>query len=251
MDLGLSGKVALVTGGSKGIGRGIAEGLAAEGAKVALTSRTASRAEEVAAEIGAGARGYGFDSDDLDAIAPLLDAVEADLGPIDVYIANTGGPPAGDPLEFTREQWEAAQRTLLISPMRIIERVLPGMRSRGFGRVVAIGSMAVREPIDALQLSNAHRPGLVAAFKVLARKAAADGVTFNHVHPGQIATDRMIDTAGSLEAAQERAKRQRPGGRASGTVEELAAAAVFLCSQPASYITGTAILVDGGLTRSV
>src|SRR5829696_5168392 len=250
MDLGLTGKVALVTGGSKGIGRGIAEGLAAEGVRVALTSRTAARAEAVAGEIGHGARGYGFDSDDLSAIDPLLDAVEADLGPLDIYIANTGGPPAGDPLEFTTEQWEAAQRTLLISPMKIIERALPGMRERGFGRVVAIGSMTVREPIDALQLSNAHRPGLVAAFKVLTRKAAADGVTFNHVHPGQIATDRMIDTAGSLEAAQARAKENIPAGRL-GTVEELAAAAVFLCSRQAAYITGTAVIVDGGLTRSV
>jgi 3-oxoacyl-[acyl-carrier protein] reductase len=248
MDLGLEGKVALVTGGSKGIGRGIAEGLAAEGAKVALTSRDPSRAEQVAHEIGA--RGYAFDSGDLDAVAPLLDAVERDLGPIDVYIANTGGPPAGDPLAFTHEQWAAAQRTLLISPMTILERVLPSMRQRGFGRVVAIGSMAVREPIDALQLSNAHRPGLVAAFKVLARQAAGDGVTFNTVHPGQIATDRMIDTAGSVEAAQERAKETIPAGRL-GTVEELAAAAVFLCSRPAGYITGTTLLVDGGLTRSV
>jgi 3-oxoacyl-[acyl-carrier protein] reductase len=244
VDLGLSGKVALVTGGSKGIGRGIAELLVAEGARVALTSRSAERASEVAAEIGA--TGYGFDSDDLDAIGPLLEAV----GPVDIYMANTGGPPAGDPLEFTREQWEAAQRSLLISPMKIIEAILPGMRERGFGRIVAIGSMAVREPIDALQLSNAHRPGLVAAFKVLARKVAADGVTLNHIHPGQIATDRMIDTAGSLEAAQERAKSALPAGRL-GTVEELAAAAVFLCSQPASYINGTTLLVDGGLTRSV
>jgi 3-oxoacyl-[acyl-carrier protein] reductase len=248
MDLGLQGKVALVTGGSKGIGRGIAEALAAEGARVALTSRSGERAQEVAAEIGA--RGYAFDSDDLDAIGALLETIEADLGPLDVYIANTGGPPAGDPLSFTREQWQTAQRTLLISPMTIIERTLPGMRERGFGRVVAIGSMAVREPIDALQLSNAHRPGLVAAFKVLARQAARDGVTFNHVHPGQIATDRMIDTAGSLEAAQERAKENVPTGRL-GTVEELAAAAVFLCSQQAAYINGTAVLVDGALTRSV
>ena len=143
-----------------------------------------------------------------------------------------------------REQWEAAQRTLLVSPMAIIERVLPGMRERGFGRVVAIGSMAVSEPIDALQLSNAHRPGLVAAFKVLARQYAADGVTFNHVHPGRIATDRMIDTAGSLEEAEEHARETIPAGRL-GTVEELAAAAVFLCSQPAAYINGTALLVDG------
>jgi 3-oxoacyl-[acyl-carrier protein] reductase len=248
MDLGLQGKVALVTGGSKGIGRGIATGLAAEGVRVALTSRSGERAEEVAAEFGA--RGYAFDSDDLDAVGALLDAVEADLGPIDIYIANTGGPPAGDPLDFTRGQWEAAQRTLLISPMTIIERTLPGMRERGFGRVIAIGSIAVREPIDALQLSNAHRPGLVAAFKVLARQAARDGVTFNHVHPGHIATDRMIDTAGSLEAAQEHAKENVPTGRL-GTVEELAAAAIFLCSQQAAYINGTALLVDGALTRSV
>src|SRR4051812_20945642 len=130
MDYGLDGKVALVTGGSKGIGRGIPAALAAEGARVALTSRTAERAEAGAAE--AGARRYPFDSDDLDAIGPLLDAIERDLGPVDIYTANTGGPPAGDPLEFTTEQWEAAQRTLLISPMKLIERVLPGMRARGF-----------------------------------------------------------------------------------------------------------------------
>src|SRR4051812_35763518 len=157
MDLGIAGKVALVTAGSKGIGRGIAEGLVAEGVKVALTSRSQERADEAAGEIGA--RGYAFDSGDLDAIDGLLDAVEGDLGPIDIYIANTGGPPPGKPLEFTREQWEAAQRTLLISPMKILGRLLPGMRERSFGRVVAIGSMAVREPIDVLQLSNAHRPG--------------------------------------------------------------------------------------------
>ena len=249
IEIDLSGRVALVTGGSKGIGRGIAEALAAEGAHVALTSRSRETAEKTAAAIE-GARGYGFDSADLDAIPGLLERVEADLGPLGVYIANTGGPPAGDPLAFTREQWEAAHRTLVLSPMTILETILPRMRERGFGRVVAIGSMAVREPIDALQLSNAHRPGLVSAFKVLARDAAADGVTLNHVHPGQIATDRMIDTAGSLEAAQERAKQAVPAGRL-GTVEEFAAAAVFLCSVPAAYITGTAILVDGGLTRSV
>jgi 3-oxoacyl-[acyl-carrier protein] reductase len=124
------------------------------------------------------------------------------------------------------------------------------MRERGFGRVVAIGSIAVREPLDNLQLSNAHRPGLVDAFKVLARRYAPDGVTLNHVHPGLIATDRMIDTAGSLEAAQENARETIPAGRL-GTVEELAAAAVFLCSERASYVTGASLLVDGGLSRSV
>jgi 3-oxoacyl-[acyl-carrier protein] reductase len=248
MDLELKDKVALVVGGSKGIGRGVAELLAAEGAKVAVTSRSAESAEEVAERIGG--RGYAFDSADLDAIPALLELIQAHLGPLDVYIANTGGPPAGDPLEFTRDQWRAAQATLLLSPMEIVQRVLPGMRERGFGRIVAIGSMAVREPIDALQLSNAHRPGLVAAFKVLARQSARDGVTFNTVHPGRIATDRMIDTAGSVEAAEQAARDTVPAGRL-GTVEELAAAVVFLCSRQAAYITGTTLLVDGGLTRSV
>jgi 3-oxoacyl-[acyl-carrier protein] reductase len=247
MDLGLRDRVALITGASKGIGHGIAAGLAAEGAKVAIASRSAERIEPAAAAIGA--RGYAFDSDDLDAVGGLIGAVEADLGPIDVYVASTGGPPAGDPLSFTREQWEAAHRSLVLSPMAFLERLLPGMRSRGFGRVVAVGSLAAREPIDALQLSNAHRPGLVAAFKVLARQVAADGVTLNVVHPGQIATDRMIATAGSREAAEARARDAIPAGRL-GTVEELAAAAVFLCSVPAAYITGTTLLVDGGLTRS-
>ncbi len=249
MDLGLSGRVALVTGGSKGIGRAVAAGLVAEGARVAIASRSEERIREAADEIGA--TGFVFDSEDLDAIPALLDQVQSELGPIDVYIANTGGPPGGDdPLGFTREQWEAAHRALVVSPMEILERLLPDMASRGWGRVVAIGSMAVREPIDALQLSNAHRPGLVAAFKVLSRRFAADGVTLNFVHPGRIATDRVISTSGSLEAAQEQARKSIPAGRL-GTPEELAAAVVFLCSAPASYITGTSLLVDGGATRGV
>ena len=249
MDLGLEGRVALVTGGSKGIGRAIAGGLAAEGARVAVASRSAERIEEAAGAIGA--KGYVFDSDDLEAVPDLIDRVEADLGPIDIYVANTGGPPGGpDPLGFTREQWEAAHRSLVLSPMVFLERLLPAMAERGWGRVVAVGSLAVLEPIDALQLSNAHRPGLAAAFKVLARRYAADGVTLNFVHPGRIATDRVISTAGSLEAAEASARDTVPAGRL-GTPEELAAAAVFLCSQQASYITGTSLLVDGGATRSV
>ncbi len=249
MDLGLEGRVALVTAGSKGIGRAIAEGLAAEGARVALTSRSADTATEVAAQIE-GARGYAFEADDLDAVPPLLERVQADLGPIDVYIANTGGPPGGEPLSFTRAQWEAAHRTLILSPMAVLERVLPGMRERGFGRVVAIGSMSVREPIDVLQLSNAHRTGLVAAFKILAREYARDNVTLNTVHPGRIATSRLADVDGSLEGAEAYARETVPAARL-GTPEECAAPAVFLCSTQAAYITGTTVLVDGGLTRSV
>ena len=247
MDLGIEGRVALVTGGSKGIGRAIGAALAAEGARVALASRSAERIEGAAAEIGA--RGYVFDSDDLDAVDPLLEHVQADLGPVDIYIANTGGPPGGpDPLAFTREQWEAAHRALVLSPMAFLERLLPAMASRGWGRVLAVGSMAVREPIDALQLSNAHRPGVAAAFKVLARKYASDGVTLNFLHPGRIATDRVIGD-GTLEEAQAAARDTVPGRL--GSPEEIAAAAAFLCSAPASFITGTSLLVDGGLTRSV
>jgi 3-oxoacyl-[acyl-carrier protein] reductase len=249
MDLGLRDRAALVTGASTGIGRGIAAGLAAEGARVAIASRSAERIEAAASEIGA--RGYVFDAGDPGAAPGLIEQVEADHGPIEVYVANTGGPPAGpDPLAFTREQWEAAHRSLVVTPMAFLERLLPAMAERGFGRVVAVGSSTVLEPVDNLQLSNAHRPGLVAAFTVLARRYARNGVTLNHVHPGRIATQRMIETSGSVEAAEQMARDNIPAGRL-GTVEEFAAAAVFLCSVPAGYITGTSLLVDGGLTRGL
>ena len=135
MDLGLAGRVALVTGGSRGIGQAIAAGLAAEGARVAIAARDAERVRAAAA--GFGGHGVVFDSDDLDAVPRVIGDVESALGPIDIYVANTGGPPAGeDPLGFTREQWEAAHRTLVLSPMAFLERLLPGMRERGWGRVV-------------------------------------------------------------------------------------------------------------------
>jgi 3-oxoacyl-[acyl-carrier protein] reductase len=249
MDLGLEGKVALVTGASKGIGRGIAAELAVEGARVAISSRSREGIDAAAAEIGA--RGYVHDSEDLDGAAGLVDAVESDLGPIDVLVTNTGGPPAGpDPLGFTREQWETAYRSLVLAPMALIERVVPGMRERGFGRVVSVASTSVREPLPVLMLSNAHRTALLAAFKTLARDVAADGVTVNSVLPGRIATDRMVEMAGSREAAEEAARTQVPAGRL-GTVDEFAAVACFLCSARASYVTGAAVLVDGGLTQSI
>ncbi len=248
MDLGLDGRVALVTGGSKGIGLGIATGLAAEGARVAVAARDAEKVREAAAAIGG--HGVVFDSADLDAVPGVISEVESALGPIDVYVANTGGPPAGpDPLAFSRVQWEEAHRTLVLSPMAFLERLLPGMQERGWGRVVAVSSSAVREPIAGIQLSNAHRPGLIAAFKVLARRVAGDGVTLNSVLPGRIATERVFGTAGR-EAAEAAARDSVPVGRL-GTVEELAAAAVFLASARASYITGTTLLVDGGMTASV
>ena len=234
LDLGLAGRVALVTGASRGIGHAIADALEAEGARVARASRTSS---------------YTFDSADLTTVDPLVDAVESDLGPIDVFVANTGGPPrSADPLAFTAEQWETAHRTLVIAPMLILARIVPGMRERGFGRVLAVSSSTAREPLPSLQLSNANRPGLLAAFKLLARESAAHGVTFNAVLPGRIATDRLVEAYGSLDAAQAVARDEVPARRL-GTPQEVAAAAVFLCSEPASYVTGVSVLVDGGLTH--
>ena len=247
MDLGIRDRVALVTGGSKGIGAGIAAALAAEGAKVAIAARTKETVDETAARIGAA--GFAFDSEDLEAVPVLVADVESALGPIDIYVANTGGPPMGpDPLAFTREQWETAHRTLVLSPMAFIERLLPGMQERRWGRILAVSSSSVLEPLPAIQLSNAHRPGLLAAFKVLARRVAADGVTLNSILAGRIATDRAIASSGSREAAEAYAREQVPAGRL-GTVEEFAAPAAFLCSAPAAYITGTTLLVDGGLTQ--
>jgi 3-oxoacyl-[acyl-carrier protein] reductase len=235
VDLGLAGRVALVTGASRGIGRAIADALEAEGALVARASRSSR---------------YVFDSADLSTVDPLVDAVEAELGPVDVFVANTGGPPrSDDPLAFTAEQWEAAHRTLVVTPMLILKRIVPGMRERGFGRVLAVSSSAAREPLPGLQLSNANRPGLLAAFKLLARESAAHGVTFNAVLPGRIATDRLVEAYGSLDAARAAARDGVPAGRL-GTPEEVAVAAAFLCSERASYVTGQSVLVDGGLTHS-
>ena len=243
MDLGLAGKVALVTGASKGLGKGIGAALIQEGARVAISSRSRERIDAAATEIGA--LGLVHDSADVDAVPALVDTVEAELGPIEVLVANTGGPPPGpDPLGFTREQWESAYRELVLAPMTLIERVVPGMRERGFGRVLSVSSSAVREPIPGLMLSNSHRAALLGALKTLAREVAGEGVTVNSVLPGRIATDRIVQTSGSREAAEDAARSQIPAGRL-GTVEEFAAVAAFLCSERASYING-AVLTSSG-----
>ena len=247
MDLGLHGRVALVTAASSGIGFGIAQALAAEGASVAVSSRTRERIEAAAAKIGA--RPYVFDSMDLDAAAGLIDGVEADLGPLSVLVTNTGGPPGGDPLEFTRDQWEAAYRELVLSPMALIEHAVTGMRERKYGRILSVSSSAAREPIPAQLLSTAHRGALLAAFKLLAGRLAGDGITLNTLLPGRFGTDRLVHVHGSIEAAEEAARSEVPTGRL-GTIEEIGAAGAFLCSERASYITGVALPVDGGLLRA-
>ncbi len=248
MDLGLTDRVALVTGASQGIGLGIARELVAEGARVAISSRTRESIDAAAEEIGA--RAYVHDMLDLDAAPGLVQSVEADLGPLDILVTNTGGPPGGNPLEFTREQWEQAHRELVVAPIELIELVVPGMRERGFGRVLNVASSTVLEPNPALMLSNSHRPGIVAAFKTLARELGGDGITFNSLLPGRIATDRLAHLYDSLDAAHEAARDEIPAGRL-GTAEEMGAAAAFLCSERAAYITGVALLVDGGLTQGV
>ena len=249
MDLGIEGKVALVTGASAGLGFVVASALAAEGARVAITSRSGPRIEAAAKKIGA--RPYIHNSAELERVPALVRLVEDNLGPIDILVTNTGGPPANeDPLAFSQTQWQAAYRDLVLAPMALIERVLPGMRERRWGRILNCSSSAVREPVPNLILSNAHRSATLAVFKTLARDVAADGVTVNSLLPGRIATQRIIDISGSLQAAKRAARAEIPAARL-GTVEEFAAAAAFLCSAPASYITGVALLVDGGLTRSV
>jgi len=250
MDLGISGRVALVGGATRGIGRAIAQELIAEGARVAITARDSARTAAVAAEIGAAA-GYGWDATDLDAAPALIESVTAEIGPIDILVTNTGGPPSGeDPLGFSPEQWRAAHRSLVESPMTLLGLVVPGMRQRGWGRVVSVASTSVREPIPVLTLSNAERSAALAAYKTLAGVVARDGVTVNTLLTGQIATERLAELHGSLDTAEENASRTVPAGRL-GRPEEMAAAAVFLCSERASYITGTALPVDGGLLRGV
>jgi 3-oxoacyl-[acyl-carrier protein] reductase len=249
MDLGIDGKVALVTGASQGIGRAIAAELAREGARVAISSRSREKLDAAAAEIGATA--VVHDSADIDAIDGFVGEVESALGPVEILVCNTGGPPGDpDPLAFTREQWETAYRTLVLAQIALIERVVPGMRERGFGRILNVASTSVREPIGNLMLSNAHRASMITAFKTIARAVAGDGITLNTLLPGSIATDRAYSLAGSPEKAEANAAKQVPAGR-MGKPEEMAAAAAFFCSARASYVTGETLAVDGGLTQSI
>lgn len=245
MELGLRGRVALVTGASKGLGLGVASALAAEGATVAISSRSRERIEAAAERVGG--RGFVHDAADAAAASRLVRRVEEELGPIDVLVCNSGGPPASpDTLSFTLEQWRAAYEMLLLGQIALIQAVLPGMRHRGWGRILSLSSRVVREPSPILVLSASHRAGLLAALKTLASQVAGDGVTVNTLLPGVIATER----ARELGADTPEAVATIPAARV-GTVEEFAAAAAFLCSEPAGYITGTTLLVDGGASRGV
>jgi 3-oxoacyl-[acyl-carrier protein] reductase len=249
MKLGLENRVALVMGASRGIGRAIAAALAREGAKVAVASRSLEKLEEAAREIGSDATPFPADAGDLDRLENLPGEVEAALGPIEILVLNTGGPPFGGALDHERNDWESAYRSLVLAPRVLAGAVLPGMRERGWGRIVNVGSSSTREPIPGLNLSNAHRMAAVGFLKTLSREVAANGITVNTVATGRFATERLADASGSLEGAEEAAKTEVPAGRL-GRPEEYGDLVAFLCSDRAAYITGTVIPIDGGLLRS-
>jgi 3-oxoacyl-[acyl-carrier protein] reductase len=249
VNLGLEGRVALVMGASRGIGRAIAATLANEGARVAIASRSLEKLEDVRAEIGEAAVPFAADTSDLDRLAALPAEVEAALGPIEILVLNTGGPPFGGAFDHELDDWDAAYRSLVLAPRVLSGAVVPGMRERGWGRIVNVGSSSTREPIPGLNLSNSHRMAAVGFLKTLSREVAADGITVNTVATGRFATERLANAGGSLDAAEEAAKQEVPVGRL-GRPEEYGDLVAFLCSERAAYVTGTVIPIDGGLLRS-
>lgn len=261
MDLGISGRVALVFGASGGLGGGIARALAREGVVVALAGRNAAALEAVRADIvaaGGRAEAIVWDLADLSAIEANASAVEALVGPVDILVNNTGGPPpttaGGQDLDVWRRHFEA----MVLSVIGVTDRFLPGMRARKWGRVLTSTTSGVIAPIPNLGLSNALRSSLVGWSKTLAREVAADGVTVNMLVPGRIETDRVrrLDAARAaqsgkpIEQVVAEGAALIPVGR-NGTPEEFGAVAAFLASAGASYVTGSQIRVDGGLIASV
>jgi 3-oxoacyl-[acyl-carrier protein] reductase len=217
---------------------------------VAISSRTAEPLEEAASAIEGEVRPFPADTGDLRRMRELPGEVAEALGPVEILVANTGGPPGGGALDNSLEDWEAAFRSLVLAPRALIESVLPGMRERRWGRIVNVGSASTREPIPGLVLSNANRMAAVGLLKTLAAEVAGDGVTVNTIATGMIATDRLADLRGSLEQAEAAARERVPAGRL-GTPDEYGDLAAFLCSDRAAYLTGAVIPLDGGLLRSV
>src|SRR5688572_20834365 len=258
MDLGLRGKVALVTGASKGMGKACAMGLAAEGARVAMCARNEgdlkAAVEEVKATTKAEVMGLATDVTKIDQVRALVGRVKETFGSPDILIANCGGPPRGFFDDFDDAAWQGAVEVSLLSTVRLIREVLPGMRAKKWGRILTIQSVSVKQPLSDLLLSNAVRPGVHGMMKTLALQLASDNILVNTLCPGRILTDRLL---GGLKASglsrEEYLARQSadiPMGRV-GTAEEFASVAVFLASERASYVTGVAVQVDGGLVRGL
>lgn len=249
MNLGLEGRVALVMGASRGLGRAIAVALAQEGARVAIASRSREKLDEAAAEIGDAATPFVADTSELDRLAALPGEVEDALGPVEILVTNTGGPPLGGVLDHELSDWETAHRSLVLAPRVLAGAVLPSMRERGWGRVVNVGSTTTREPIPGLNLSNSYRMAAAGFLKTLSREVAGEGITVNTVATGRFGTERLADPTGSLEGAEEAARSEVPAARL-GRPEEYGDLVAFLCSERAAYITGAVIPIDGGLLRS-
>jgi 3-oxoacyl-[acyl-carrier protein] reductase len=257
MDFGIKGKVALVTAASKGLGRGSAEALSAEGCRVAICARTRADVERVAAEISAktGHEVAPFTADmsrpaDIDA---LLVGVRQRLGDPDIVVANAGGPPVGTFATIGVDQFLPAVELSMMSSIRLTYAVVPAMKARGWGRIVYITSVAVKQPIPFILLSNTARAGLTGFMRTVAREVAATGITINAVLPGTHATDRVQDgirfrakTEGiDYEAALEAQKASNPM-HTLGDPGDFGCVVAFLCSRQARFVTGENVVVDGG-----
>ncbi|MBI2571306.1 MAG: SDR family oxidoreductase [Candidatus Schekmanbacteria bacterium] len=262
MDLGIAGKVALVCGGSAGLGRGCAAALAAEGVVVAIAARDEARLREATGSLRAAgaARAAGFqtDLDDAAAREQLVTAVRAELGDIDILVTNNGGPPAGGIDQVAYADFNLALNRNLLSAIHLCGLVLPSMRARKWGRVVHVASISVKQPIAGLLLSNTARVGLAGYTKSVSAEIAADGVLMHVVCPGshdtvrirQLAATRAAAQGLSEEAALAAMVREIPVGRL-GQPRELGALVAFLSSELAAFMTGTVIQVDGGACRGL
>jgi 3-oxoacyl-[acyl-carrier protein] reductase len=256
VNLGLEGKVALVCGASRGLGRAIADELAAEGAMLAVCSRDAERLDAAAADLDAFA--VAADLSVPGEPTRVVEAAVERLGALDVLVANTGGPPAGTHDTLTLDDWDAATALLLRSTVELATAALPGMKERGWGRILAITSVAVKQPVDNLILSNSLRAAVTGFAKTLSREVAPYGITVNTILPGYTATERVTELNRAnaeregVEPAEIQARLEAsiPLGRLAEP-REFAALAAFLASDRAGYITGGAFAVDGGWLRGL
>jgi 3-oxoacyl-[acyl-carrier protein] reductase len=245
MELGLQGRKALVTGASAGLGLACAQALAAEGVEVALVSRSEARLDEAAISIP-GARTFAADVADVEQRRAMMERAEQELGQIDIVIANAGGPPPGTFATTEFDAYPDAVALNLLPTIDMCQRFVPAMQQRRWGRIVAITSTSVREPIDRLILSNTARAGLTAFLKTTAREVAGDGVTVNSIQPGLHVTARLTSVYDNVGALAKTVPAQKLGDPA-----DFGRVAAFLCSDSAQFITGVALAVDGGATRGL